>query len=78
MLFAVIDFTEDAKEACAFDSWNLRIFIYEGNQLIESMEFNQANHEKVKSMEMPIYMKTDTSRCNIPSDMILFGRLRIR
>lgn len=79
---AVIDFTEVAKEHCAFDRNNLRIFITdnEGN-LIETRPYNSYEYERVTGMNIPIVERMDTSSCRIslePSRVILLSRLRVK
>ncbi len=79
-MIAVIDFTKDAKEFCALDRNNLRIFITDDNgNEIETRPYNTYEYERIKNMNIPIVEKMDTSSCRIPlKDPMFFGRLQIK
>ena len=77
---AEIDFSKESKDFCAFDSWNLRIFIFDNeDNLIEIRPFNDFELDKVKEMEIPILWKIDTGSCEIPvDDLIFFARMKVK
>jgi len=81
-MYAVIDFTDEAKEMCTFDMNNLRIFLYDrNNNLIEVRDYNKYEIERIVDMKIPIIERMDTSSCMIkldPKRMILLSRLRVR
>lgn len=81
-MYAVIDFTDEAKEMCTFDFNNLRIFLYDdNNNLIEVRDYNRHEIKRIAEMKIPIIEKMDTSSCRIslePKRMLLLSRLRVR
>ena len=81
-MYAVIDFTDEAKEMCTFDINNLRIFLYdENNNLIEVRDYNRHEIRKITEMKIPIIERMDTSSCRVPLDpkrMLLLSRLRVK
>ena len=78
-MYAVVDFSEESKRYCTFDTHNLRIFIFDdNNNLIEVLQYNKYNLNRVKEMKIPIVYKTDTSSCRISLDKsILLGRIKV-
>jgi len=79
---AIIDFSEVAKEHCAFDRNNLRIFITDDNgNLLETRPYNTYEYERVLEMKIPVIERMDTSSCRIsvdPSRVILLSRLKVK
>ena len=78
-MHAVIDFTGEAKEVCAFTEINLRIFIFDDSKnLVSKLPYNEFNMNKVKGMDIPIVEKFDQSSCEPTREPLLLSRLRVR
>ena len=78
-MYAVIDFSEEAKRFCVFSTVTLKIFIYDDDdRLLEVMDYNTFNLEKIEKMNIPIIEKYDTESCEkIPKKLIILGRLPV-
>ena len=75
-MYAIIDFTESAKKYCAFDKWNLKIFIYDDDgTLLEKMEFCDYNVKQLKEMKIPVIFKPDVKGCELPKDIRLLASM---
>ncbi len=76
-LVAVIDFTPEAKRYCCFDETTMKIYLKnEKGEVVEEMDFNSYNLEKLRKEGIPIIKRLDTSSCTrIPRKMFILGRL---
>ena len=75
--FAIVDFSDTAKEYCAFDQINIQIKLYSQGQLIDVKWFSEKEINDLISRGIPVVYKLDTSSCQIPENRILFGRLKV-
>ena len=79
MPYAVVDFTQQAKEYCTFDTWNIKIYVYsDDGYLIEERPFNDAELEELREQKIPVVFKLDTSSCRIPDEYLLLATLRVK
>ena len=76
-MIAVVDFTPEAKRYCCFDETTLKIYLKdEKGNIIDELDFNRFNIEKLKREEIPIIYRMDTSSCErLPRKMFILGRL---
>ncbi len=75
-MYAIIDFTDDAKNYCTFDTWNLKIFIYDDDgTLINDMDYCDFNVKTLKEMNIPVIFKPDVRGCNVPKELRLLATM---
>jgi len=79
-LWAVIDYSEKAKELCVGGKQNLRIYIYKGKYLVEDMVYSEGREEELKKRGIPVVWRAISDvpiECvEEPVSFRLFGRMR--
>ena len=76
MPYAIVDFTDEAKRYCTFDTWNLKIFIFDDDgTLLDEMDYCDYNVKALKEMNIPVLFKPDVSQCKVPKDIRLLATM---
>lgn len=75
--YAIVDFSDEAKEFCAFDRINIIVKVYSKGQLVEKHWYSEEVINDLHSRGIPVVYVLDTSSCQMPQEMILFGRVKV-
>jgi len=79
-MWAVIDYSDDAKELCVGGKQNLKIYIYNGNYLVDVIQYSEGKVELLKEKGIPVVSRAiydvPIECLKIPKRKILFGRIR--
>jgi hypothetical protein len=78
IVYADIDFTEEAKERLTFDENNIKIFIKRGEEILDVWDYNSHNWNKLLKMKIPIYRTLEVPKPDFfLKRKLLLGRILI-
>ena len=79
-VWAMVDYSDQAKELCVGGTINLRIYLYQGNKLVDTMMYSDGRLKLLREQGIPVVVKAKydiPAKCfEIPKRKVLFGRIR--